>query len=195
MNNIQDMIESVITNGKIPTEVSVAELSLILQRADGAQATFAGIVMATDAKLKKTGNPYKDEKVYKVSKYNVQLNFNYAKAVNNQLEREGKDANFEASENWHTKKYDSYNGCVAMKMEGNQRQEYLFYRTMDVKRIGFTINDKVASPDQVETIKVFLPAKSAPKNQGTDEAVIVQTVKLQNIKLLSLNGEFYKVVS
>lgn len=191
---MNSLIQSQIPAGKSTTKVTLSELSLILQRIDGSRATFANFVIETDAKLKKTGNPYKDENVRKVSKYNVQLNFNYTNAVNNQLEREGKEANFEAQENWHTKKYDSFNGCVAMKMEGNQRQEYLFFRKMDVQRIGFMMNDKVATPEQVETIKVFLPSKSAPKNQGTDKPIEVQTVKLQNIKLLSLEGEFYEVV-
>lgn len=191
---MNSLIQTQIPAGKTPTRVTLSELSLILQRIDGSRATFANFVIETDAKLKKTGNPYNGESVRKVSKYNVQLNFNYTNAVNNQLEREGKEANFEAQENWHTKKYDSFNGCVAMKMEGNQRQEYLFFRKLDVQRIGFMMNDKVATPEQSEIIKVFLPAKSAPKNQGTDKPIEVQTVKLQNIKLLSLEGEFYEVI-
>ena len=191
---MNSLIQSQIPAGKTPKKVTLSELSLILQRIDGSRATFANFVIETDAKLKKTGNPYNGENVRKVSKYKVQLNFNYTNAVNNQLEREGKEANFEAQENWHTKKYDSFNGCVAMKMEGNQRQEYLFFRKLDVERIGFMMNNKVATPEQSETIKVFLPSHSAPKNQGTDKPIEVQTVKLQNIKLLSLEGEFYEVV-
>lgn len=192
MQTTKDLIESLL-NGKTPTDITVAELSLLLQRNDGERANFISMVMSTDARLAKTGNPYRDEKVYKVSKYNVQINVNYSNAVNNQLEREGKERNFEAQENWHSKKFDEFNGSVVEHASGNSSQEYLAYRVLDVERIGFTINDKIATPEQVETIKVFLPKKSPAKNQGTEKEIRWQTVKYENIKLLSINNEFYRV--
>ncbi len=181
--------------GEKRRKISQSELSIILQKLDGSQATVCTMVTMTEPKIKKTGNPYRDEKIQKVSAYAILLNFNYTNSVNNQLEREGKDRDFQAQENWHTKKYDSFNGCVAMKMDGNQKQEYLFYKTNHVKRLGFVMNGKPCTTEETETIKLFLPEYSAPKNQGTEEAVIVQTIKLQNIKIIKLKGQIYEIVN
>jgi hypothetical protein len=195
---MKNLIASQITEGQTPVRVTVAELSLILQRVDGSSATFISMVTATiPSDMRKTGNPYadKDTTVHKVSKYGAQINFNYTNAVNNQLEREGKEADFEAQMNWHKKKFDEFNGCVCSKMEGDQRQEYLFFRNMSVERIGFAINGVEATTEQTEIIKSFIPKKAMPTNQGTEKAILVQTIKLQNIKLLKLNGQYYEVVS
>lgn len=195
---MKNLIASQITEGQTPTKVTVAELSLILQRVDGSSATFINMVTATvPSDMRKTGNPYaeKGTVVHKVSKYNAQINFNYTNAVNNQLTREGKEADFEAQINWHAKKFDQFNGCVCSKMEGDQRQEYLFFRNMNVERIGFSINEVEATKEQTEIIKSFIPKKAMPTNQGTEKAILVQTIKLQNIKLLKLNGQYYEVVS
>ncbi len=176
-------------------KITVSELSLILQKIDGSSPTAIFMVTRTDAKLKKTGNPYRDEVVLKSSSYIARVNVNYTNAVNNQLEREGKERDFQAQENWHAKKYDSYNGCVAMKAEGDKKQEYLFFVTDRVKRNGFLLNGKqVKSQVEIETIKQFLPTYSAPTNQGTEKAIQVQTIKLENISLLKLKGKIYEIV-
>jgi hypothetical protein len=194
---MKNLIASQITEGQMPKKVTVAELSLILQRVDGGSATFISMVTATiPSDMRKTGNPYanKETVVQKVSKYGAQINFNYTNAVNNQLEREGKEADFEAEMNWHKKKFDEFNGCVCSKMEGDKRQEYLFFRNMNVERVGFAINGVQATEEQTAVIKSFIPQKAMPTNQGTEKAILVQTIKLQNIKLLKLNGQYYEVV-
>jgi len=117
-----------ITEGKVPHKITVTELELILTRIDGNRPTFINMVTATvPSDMRKKGNPYADKEVYtvhKISKYSAQINFNYSNAVNNQLEREGKEADFEATMNWHKKKFDEFNGCICSKAEGNQKQWY-----------------------------------------------------------------------
>ncbi len=195
---MKNLIASQITVGQTPTKVTVAELSLILQRIDGGSASKISMVTATiPSTMRKTGNPYanKDTVIHKVSKYtDALINFNYANSVNNQLVREGKEANFEAQENWFTKKFDQYNGCVGVKVSGDTRQEYLIYKKENVKRIGFAINGVEATTEQSEVIKSFIPAKVMPKNQGTDKPVEPQTIKLENIKLIKVKGQYYEVV-
>ena len=196
---MKNLIASQITEGKVPTKVTVTELELILTRIDGSRPTFINMVTATvPTDMRKKGNPYADKEAYtvhKISKYSAQINFNYSNAVNNQLEREGKEADFEAQQNWHKKTFDEFNGCICSKMEGDQRQWYLFFRNMNVERIGFAINEVAATPEQETTIKSFIPVRALPQNQGTEKAILVQTIKLQNIKLLALNGEYYEIVS
>lgn len=174
-------------------KITVAELSILLQKIDGSQATFFSMITTTDAKLLKTGNPFKDDKVEKVSGYQGSINVNYANMVNNQLEREGKEANFQAVSNWHEKKYDEYNGCVVVKVEGNKRQEYLMFINNKVKRYGFYLNGASCSTEQIEVIKPFLPKHSKPTNQGTEKPILVQTIKLQNIKRITINKKTYEV--
>ena len=174
-------------------KITVAELSLLLQKIDGSQATFFSMITTTDARLKKTGNPYKDEKVEKVSGYQGSINVNYTKAVNNQREREGLEADFQATQNWHEKKYDEYNGCVVVKVEGNKRQEYLMFIKQKVKRYGFYLNGAKSTTEQAETFKAFLPTHSPAKNQGLVKTVDVQTIKLENIKRITINKKTYEI--
>ena len=58
-------------------------------------ATFATLICETDARLKKTGNPF--GQVQKVSRVNVCLGFQYEAAVNRQRTREGAEADFESA--------------------------------------------------------------------------------------------------
>lgn len=176
-------------------EITVAELSLLLQSIDGSSATAISMLIATEPAWKKTDNKFIANKCLKVAKYNALLNINYTNSVNNQREKEGVEPDFQAQQNWHTKKYDSFNGCVACKMDGNKKQEYLFIKNNNSETLGYTIDGRVANDNEVIELKAFLPTKSAPKNQGIENPIIVQTIKLENIKLVKLKGNFYEVVS
>lgn len=198
--NVNELIAPIVDADT--RKVSLTELSLILQKIDGSAASQFWMVIETAPKLvqkfRDTGLPSpfsKEDSVTKLTRYNGMLNFNYTNSVNNQLEREGKDANFQAQENWHTKKYDEYNGCVAKKAEKGGTQEYLFYKDTNCERLAYLLNGVVVTAEQEKAIKALSPIYSAPTNQGTDEAILVKTVKLQNIRLLRVKGTTYEVVA
>ncbi len=192
---IKELIkEYIVKEGKETTKVTLSELANKLKEIDGSSASAFWMLCETDARLKKTGNPYRDEKVTKLSRYNGLLNFNYTNSVNNQLEREGKEANFEAQENWHAKKFDKVNGCIAEKAEGNSSQEYIWFKNDNSDRIAFAINGNVANESDTAICEQFIPPHSPNKSQGTEVAITPLTIKLQNIRLLKAKGGFYEVV-
>jgi len=52
----------------------------------------------TDPKMKKTGNPFLDRKIMKISKIGGLIGFDYGNAVNNQAKRENTNQGFTAQE-------------------------------------------------------------------------------------------------
>ena len=69
---------------------------------DGGSATFAQVVAVVEQKMLKTGNPLRNATITKLVNYNMLLNANYQNMVNNARVREGKEADFQAKENWFT---------------------------------------------------------------------------------------------
>lgn len=198
--NVKELIAPIVDADT--KKVSLTELSLILQKIDGSSATQFWMVIETEVKLvkkfralKAIPSPFAKDTVTKLTRYTGMLNFNYTNSVNNQLEREGKEADFQAQANWHTKKYDEFNGCVAKKVEGNQTQEYLFYKDNNADRLAYLLNGFAMNAEQTKIVKRLLPKYSATKSQGTDEVVLVKTVKLQNIRILRVKGVTYEVVA
>lgn len=147
---------------------------------DGGSAKFALIVGKVEEKLKKTNNPLRTAKVEKLVSYQVALNCNYQNKVNAQREREGKEADFKAKENWFTPVYDGFNGSIVCH-KTKREQMYLKFICNTAKVEKYFIDDIEATPEQVEIIKQFKPEAQAPKNQDLDENVIVRTIGIDNI--------------
>lgn len=182
--------------GRETTKVSLAELSLILKKVDGSSATEIRLFGETDVQMNVGGkarlNSLADEKVRKITMYEAMINFNYANAVNNQLQREGKEREFESGGNWHEKKYDEFNGCVHQHVSG--RGEYLAFKQLNTKKIATLINDIEASAKDLETIEKWKKPYYAPKNQGTEIPIDFRTIMLKNIVFLKMKGQVYEVV-
>lgn len=201
--NRKQIIEQILNEIGAPTrQVTVAELSLILKKIDGSQATNVVIYGQTSVKMNKGGrknekgeypNTICEEKVTKISRYNGMINFNYTNAVNNQLVREGVEPDFEAQGNWHTKKYDDFNGCVSMHVSG--KGEYLSFKQGEVTKYGYLINDNAPTVKEVAMIETYKVPYVAPKNQGTEVPIDFRTMMLTNILFLKLKGEIYQVIS
>jgi len=150
---------------------------------DGGSAKFAQMIAEVEQKQLKTGNPFAKSKVTKLVSYNMLLNANYANMVNNRLAKEGKEANFTAKENWFQKVNDSFNGSIVAK-KSDTTELYLLFACNTSETLKYYIDGIEASESEIATIKQFRPKTTAPTNQGTDEAIIVRTVKMDNIKLI-----------
>ena len=148
---------------------------------DGGSATFAQMTAEVEQKQLKTGNPLKNDKITKQVSYNMLLNANYTNMVNNRLKKEGKEANFQAKENWFEKVNDGFNGSIVAK-KSDKSELYLFFACNFAKTEKYFVNGNEATTEQVETIKKFKPADNKATNQGLENDVIVRTVKLSNIK-------------
>jgi hypothetical protein len=155
---------------------------------DGGSAKFAQMTAEVEQKQLKTGNPLRNAKVTKIVEYNMLLNANYQNMVNNRREKEGKEADFEAKENWFKKVNDGFNGSIV----ANKKDEtalYLFFACNNAKTHKYLVNGIEATPDEIAIIKQFKPEVKKAENQGLEEDVVVRTVKLSGIKQIKCGAE------
>lgn len=159
---------------------------------DGKSATFGSIVAVVEQKMKKTGNPFRDFLIEKVGKYMVTFNTNYQNVVNNQLKREGQEADFEAQGNWFHKGFDAYNGSIVVKNDGNNKGKfYLSCIVNGYEKFGYLINGVPANAEQTKIIEQYKVASSSPTNQGTEKPIIFRTFMLENIREINANGQTF----
>ena len=137
--------------------------------------------------MNKTGNPYHN-KITKKSIQNVMIGTTYENRVNNNLEREEKERNFEVSENKvgeHLSKVVLYND--------NTKKYYLQYERFN--EVKPTV-EYIFEGNEIEKklFENFMIKSNNYSNQGTDRTVNILSVTLNNIKQITLNGQKYKVV-
>lgn len=143
-------------------------------------ATFATLITETDARLKKTGNPY--GQVRKVSRVNVCLGFQYEAAVNRQRTREGAEADFEAApRQWGERKP----GTMLVEHKGK-----LYLETKVERSLGCVYLDASGKELTAEQVAPFLPAKGASR-QEVEKEILVRDYALESIRSLSFGGEQY----
>lgn len=151
---------------------------------DGGRFTFARIEAIVEQKMLKRGNPYASATVTKEVTYRAKLNGNYAAMVNAQRVREGKDADFVPSQNWHEKVFDGTNGSIVRKRNNDDGTRYLMAAIDEATVHAYYIDGVRATPQQVEIIKQFRQKSSGAASQGLDKAVIIRTIKVDNINLV-----------
>jgi hypothetical protein len=160
---------------------------------DGKSATFGSIVAVVEQKMRggKSGR-FAGYLIEKVGKYAVTFNANYQNAVNNQLKREGQEADFEAQGNWFHKGFDPYNGSIIIKNDGvNKGKLYLSCIVNGYEKYGYLINGRPATARETAEIDLWKQASYAPANQGTEKPIIFRTFMLENIREIHANGLTY----
>jgi len=142
-------------------------------------ATFATIITETDARLKKTGNPFGP--VRKISRVNVCLGFQYEAAVNRQRTREDSEADFEARpRQWGER--------ISAMLIGHKGRTYL--ETKVQRALETSYIDATGKELSKEDVSPFLPARSKSRQEVADE-VIVRDYALDSIRSLAFGGETY----
>lgn len=165
-------------------EISIMGLVELLSKIE--RQTFCNIVKETKVKMNKTDNPYYNQ-IIKKSVENVMIGTTYEDRVNNNREKEGKERDFEVSENKvgkHRSKVILYND--------NTKKYYLQYeRFNEVKpSVEYLFDGNEIEKKLFESFMV----KSNYDKQGLKRTVNVLSVTLNNIKQITLNGQKYKVV-
>lgn len=144
-------------------------------------ATFATLITETDARLKKTGNPFGP--VRKVSRVNVCLGFQYESAVNRQRTREGSEADFEAKpRQWGTRQA----GTMLVEHKGK-----LYLETKVERSLGYTYMDANGTELTPEEVAPYLPARTESTRQETEKEIVVRDYSLDSIRSISFGGEQY----
>ena len=166
-----------------------SELKDLLRTNKGAE--FIGIKTESNARLKKKDNPFGE--VRKISEINGQIRFNYEKAVNKQLEKEGKKPEFEAkSLPWG----EAVEGLPMIKHtpKGSDKEKfYLRMRVLATKSPEYTTEDgTVLTKEQVEP---FLPKKKSAKSQDLEKEIVIRTYDLASIVLITFRKKTYILVS
>lgn len=153
-------------------------------------ATVLSFTARTDARLKKTGNPW--GRVWKVAKLNGMVNFRYDEGVLRRLEKEGKSPDcFERGDSWHEPIMD---GDRLTPLCRHKQTEELYLRFMLVKRVGeasYETDDGV--PLTEEEVKPFLPKPSTYANQGLDKPLVFLTYRLDGIREIRIDGETFAI--
>jgi hypothetical protein len=166
--------------------ISKVEMVKLLEGVKG--TTFVGVDYCAPVEMRKTGNPYVGHDVTKTTSLTGQFGGDYENWVNNQREREGKSADFDAaSRTWGENLgkgiiLNPKTGEVSIQLIMTNAPSDTVYR-IDGEQVDKTV------------LEPFLPVKKVNKeNQGTDKTVVVRTLRTDRIKVLRVNGEAYVIV-
>jgi len=155
-------------------------------------ATILSFTARTDARLKKTGCPYKG--VQKVAKVNALVNFHYDEGVLRRLAKEGRSADeFRQGSSWHTpilRGDGSLTPFCQHKTAGG-----LYLRVMALK----TLEESYETEDgQVLTradVEPWLSKECHYENQGLDAPLVFKTYAVANILTITVEGQTYHVAA
>ena len=184
---------STTTSPKVVT-ITTAELAEKLVSPRGGnritvkiKSTPKMLVKGRDSKLP---NPF--GVVTKVTTMHGMIGSSYSNGVNNQLVREGKDADFvPQSHRWAT----HYVGALMTANKDNAL--VLAFRGLEAKHtnksVFFDANDKELTREELAE---YLPVpRSGNQSQGTDKEVIWITPKLASIIEVVMDGVTYKIAN
>lgn len=167
------------------TESELAQTLLDLPN----NCSFAKVVQFTDAKLKKTGNPYANVK--KLSILTVLFNTDYEKSVVTQLGREDKEVTeYKKGVNTMPIEFGTKNRIIGT-FNGKFALQYRPFENSNPKSKYLQENGKLI--DKAKIVD-FLPTVSHATNQGTDKVILWRKLYLSNLVKITINGKTYKVV-
>lgn len=152
-------------------------------------ATFAEITYESEEKIpQKFGLGH----ITKVCRGSVQLNYTYENAVNNRIEKDGKEANFKAeSLPWGT----WFIPNVLIEHKGEYYLRYYAHKQSRFETEYF-VDGRAATASEIAVIKAYKAAKNTTSKRqseaGLDEnQVIARCVKVGNIISLTTCGQSY----
>jgi len=156
-------------------------------------ATFVHIKTLTDARLRKTGNPFPN--VAKLTEMTVILNTEYVSGVTNQLKREGKDvATYVAGVNTMPLEFGPNNNFI-----GKFKDKFAIqYRPFEKSNptVQYLNEGKLIAK---EVIEPFLPKKkehtAEESRQGTEKEIMWRKTYVENILEMTIDGETYKIIA
>jgi hypothetical protein len=142
--------------------------------------SLIGLTILTDARLKKTGNPY--GKVLKKTRLLANIGFHYSNSLENQAKRENKNIDFQVQpRRWGIRLPKS----ALVEHNGNHYLECKVEKTFEVNY--FLEN---GAPIEKSAIEEFLPKKRESSTQEElTKKVILRDVKLENILSMRIQGE------
>lgn len=173
--------------------VSIDELAEILGSISRPQPI--GLVALTDTRALKTGNPFRDAQILKLSHIRPFIGVDYASSVNRARSKQGAESDFIASSAVYTHlrgplvRFKS--GSVAVAVQFNEG-----LGNLQVGRPIYLVRSDLGAltPVSRENVMPWLPkVKSPGAAQGLDHAVLWRTYSLTSLVSVHLNGEHLRV--
>lgn len=202
MERINEVVEQLI-----PTrELTRVELKNILSQKNFPDMTsfisntkvdmkkFLDYWIETENGKKKNPNPipnlFFEKGIWKLSKkYQIVTGFDYEKSVNNRLESEGKEGNFESEENWFEP--------ISKSLVTDKKTHSKFYYRYQYTDNSTVWKEYYYNGDVVEE-ELFKSYMTEKKNsydkQGLEKPLKFQVCDLNNLVTLSMGGEVYRLV-
>ena len=156
-------------------------------------AAIVGIVALTDAKARKTNNPFGT--IFKQIRTVAFVGADYENSVNREMSRQDTDGVFKTETlpwgQWEIlNKIISHNGEFYLRTQSTPGQR----RIQAAKVLSY--RDELGKFVSYEQIKQFLPeARESTKQQaaGLNKTIWVRTYKFSSIQRIRINGETYKM--
>lgn len=144
--------------------------------------SFIGLTTLTDARAKKTGNPY--GKILKKTKLLANIGFHYKNSLNNQAKREGKEIDFDIKpRRWGVRMENT-------PLVKHNDKYYLEYKAENVQSVQYyTEQGEELTKEQVQE---FLPKKSTSSTQRElTKKIILRDVAIENILSLRISQKVF----
>jgi hypothetical protein len=148
--------------------------------------SFAGLQTLTDARAKKTDNPFKNKIVLKESQLLVNVGFHYSNSLVNQAKRENVSTDFDVQpRKWGIRLPNS----PLVEHKGNY---YLEAKVENVFQTRFT--DVDGNELDKQDVLPFLPKKRESATQDRlEKKVYLRDFKLASIQKFAFDGKIYLV--
>ena len=186
-----------IPQATVATMISMNQIADLVHSRKG--ATPVTLEAVTDARLKKTGNPY--GKVYKYQTVNGMVGADYGLSVKRQQIKAGNEPDFEAGKLPYGEWVNDQRKVVEHTLANGSYMLYL--RIQFVDKEGKPLPKSKALPYPVykdengnvipyEDVKPFLPAKSKSKKQenaGVENEIAPRLFKFDSIKAIRAMGQ------
>lgn len=144
--------------------------------------SFVGLTTLTDARAKKTNNPY--GKILKKTILLANIGFHYSNSLDNQAKREGKEIDFNIQpRRWGVRLPNT-------PLVEHKGKYYLEYKSEKVTSVEyFTENGEQIEKEKIEE---FLPQKRHSSTQKElDKKIILRDVAIENILSLRISKNVY----
>lgn len=160
--------------------ITRSQLVEILEAEKGAE--MVSVYIGTDPRMRKTDNPYIG--ALKFQTLSGIVGYDYENSVNNQLVREGKEADFKAEPR-------SWGVRISPKWVLHNDTRYLTLKIQGTSAPTFILNGEEIP---YEKVKPFIPEKKSPATQADLEKKIKHTdIKIDNIISINMKGETFMV--
>ncbi len=179
-----DGVATVVSLGEKTIAITEHQLILVLTGLPKGN-NFVTIVATTEPKMRKTGNPLFG-KVFKTSRVNGSIQFDYENNVNAQKMREGQTPDFKAQAPvWGTRVGDS---CLIL-----HNSNFYFYVRI-IKSLGYAYHTADGKPIDATEVTPYLYERKASATQELDKEIIVRKYALANIREITINGTHYQIM-